>query len=267
MVQPWARETKKTAKTVKVMLKYTFNVDYLPSGGLYLGIEQPGTFDITLNGQAVDSDADCGWWTDRSLRKLAIDPAVLRVGSNCFTMVCDYSERHPGFEILYLLGEFGTAVRKTEVAVTKKPAQLKIGDWGPQGLVFYSGSVNYLCKIQPKLGKGERVFVDVPGFEGAAVRVLVDGQEAGIIAWEPKNVDITDFVGDKRVTLAIEVLGHRRNSHGPLHLNENRPSGIGPAAFRKGEKSFLGAWKWTEGYKLVAMGLTKKPKLVVRKEK
>jgi hypothetical protein len=58
--------------------------------------------------------------------------------------------------------------------------------------------------------------------------------------------------------LTVEVLGHRRNSHGPLHLNY-RPRWFGPAEFhpRAGQE--------IAGYDLVPCGLMRAPRLVVRK--
>jgi len=106
------------------------------------------------------------------------------------------------------------------------PKSLKIGDWCGQGLAFYSGSVTYRQRIAVPPETGERVFVGVPDYHGAAVRVLVDGRPAGVTAWAPNEVEITDLVADARgaeVELGIEVIGHRRNSHGPLHHAQKQP--------------------------------------------
>ncbi|MCJ7583161.1 MAG: hypothetical protein MUO30_00095, partial [Anaerolineales bacterium] len=74
----------------------------------------------------------------------------------------------------------------------------------------------------------------------------------------PNEVDITDFIQPAGSMLTIEVLGHRRNSHGPAHLAE-QPRGIWPGSWRA--KDDL----WFDGYKLVPCGLTSKPALVTRK--
>ncbi|MCJ7544739.1 MAG: hypothetical protein MUP47_09300 [Phycisphaerae bacterium] len=259
MVQPWAQPKLKEPRRAKVELSYVFDVQALPTGALYLAVERPETFTVTVNGHRVNRDVECGWWVDRSLRKLPIDPAALRLGRNELTLVCDYSELHPGLEIVYLLGEFGTRVRGTHLALTAAPRRLALGDWVKQGLAFYSGSVGYTRTIQPRLSAGRRLFVHVPSYEGVAVRVLVDGQPAGTIAWEPNELDITDFVRGKRsAVLTVEVLGHRRNSHGPLHLNY-RPRWFGPAEFHPRPDQEIA------GYDLVACGLMRAPRLVVRK--
>ena len=91
------------------------------------------------------------------------------------------------------------------------------------------------------------------------MRVLVDGQAAGVIAWPPNEVDITDHVKGASAELRIEVVAHRRNSHGPLHLADAHPEWVGSGQFATRGKL------WSEGYRLVACGLTARPMLVTRK--
>ncbi|MBE3068885.1 MAG: hypothetical protein IMZ66_01475 [Planctomycetes bacterium] len=255
MVQPWARPAVVNPRRTEVSLAYDFDVQALPSGALFLAVEEPARYDVAVNGLPVNTDVETGWWVDRSLRKLPIDPSLLRLGANEITLVCDYDEEHPGLEIVYLLGTFGTKVAGTRVVVTAAPAGLKIGNWVPQGLAFYSGSVTYTRPVTAKLRKGERLVVAVPRYEGAGVRVLVDGRPAGVIAWEPNEVDITDRVGGGKAVLGIEVLGHRRNSHGPFHLKDRHPRWTGPGSYGVEQ----------EGYDLVPCGLMAPPQLVVRR--
>jgi hypothetical protein len=59
--------------------------------------------------------------------------------------------------------------------------------------------------------------------------------------------------------LRIEVISHRRNSHGPLHLNERWPAWHGPGSFVTTGK------QWIDGYQLVPCGLLAPPRLIVRR--
>ncbi|NLX59419.1 MAG: hypothetical protein GXY74_10075 [Phycisphaerae bacterium] len=261
MVQPWMREKPADPKRVAVTLRYAIHAAALPTGPLHLAIEQPQTFSISLNGRTVSTDVECGWWVDRSLRTLALDPATLRLGENCLELVCDYSELHPGLEIVYLLGSFGVKVAGADATLVAPPASLRIGDWVKQGLPFYSGSVCYTRTVRAKLRAGERLIVQTPEFRGTAVRVLVNGDEAGIVPWPPYELDVTDAVraaGGEAVQLGIEVLGHRRNSHGPHHLNQKWTWWTGPG-------QYLDRKNWFDGYQVVPCGLMAPPKLVVRR--
>lgn len=259
MVQPWAREPQERGKRVPVLLRYDIDVRTLPSGELMLALEEPQRFSVTLNGTRLDTDTECGWWCDRSLRTLRVDAALLRLGTNELVMECEYDETHPGLEIVYLLGSFGVRVKGTKISMTVAPASLTTGDWVHQGLPFYAGSVGYTARVRSRLRKGERLVVQVPEYRGVAVRVLVDGREAGVIGWEPNEVDVTDYLTGTHATLCIEIIGHRRNSHGPLHQKTRHPVWTGPGNFvtRNGD--------WTDGYQLVPCGLLSPPVLVTRR--
>ncbi|MCK4602417.1 MAG: hypothetical protein KAU28_08110, partial [Phycisphaerae bacterium] len=258
MVQPWARKKAKGPKGVSITLSYKFQVRHVPAGELFLALEQPKRYRAFINGSPVDTSADCDWWTDKSLRRLPINPSLLRRGENEVTLVCEYDENHPGLEIVYLLGTFGVKVRGAEVAVTRLPDTLRLGDWARQGLAFYSGSVTYVRNVRTKLRRGQRLFVLVPDYRGAAVRVFVNGNSAGVVGWEPNEIDITDFAKDSEIELGIEVVGHRRNSHGPLHLRERSPKWTGAVEFvTTGEQ-------WTDSYRLVPCGLMQPPRLIVK---
>lgn len=253
MVQPWARRKSGRPKRTRVLLAYAFECRAVPSGDLFLALEEPQTFRVRLNGSEVTLTAECGWWVDRSLRKLPLDPAALKLGANELVLECDYSEAHTGLEIVYLLGSFGTAVEDASVVMTALPAALRIGDWVPQGLAFYSGSVAYRQTLDMVPSPGEHVFVCVPEYRGVAVRVLVDGHPAGVIGWEPNEVEITSYLTGHPVELAIEVIGHRRNSHGPFHISEKWPAWTGPGEFKRRDET------WFEGYQLVPCGLMAEP--------
>ena len=241
-------------------LAYSFEVDAIPSGQMFIALEKPESFQIAVNGVGLDMDSECGWWCDLALRKIPFDPALLRLGKNQVVLTCDYAEDHPGLEIVYVLGNFGTEAKGRDVLVTGTPSSLKVGDWVSQGLAFYSGSVSYCRKVRAKLRDGERLFVQVPEYRGAAVRVLVNGKSAGVIAWEPNEVEVTDLVGDGPMDLRIEVIGHRRNSHGPLHHKEKWPTWTGPSEFNPP------ANQWSDDYNLVPCGLMAQPRLVVKRE-
>jgi hypothetical protein len=259
MVQPWARKKSVNPKTIAVKLRYNFEVEAIPSGSLQLALEQVQRFVVEVNGNRIDTATESGWWVDRSLRTLRIDPALLRTGANEIVLTCDYDENYPGLEIAYLLGDFGVKVNASATTITCRGSKLELGDWVGQGLPFYSGSVGYVTTIDGKHTAGERLFVRIPGYQGVAVRVLVDGKAAGTVGWDPHEVDITDLVGDNPATFCVEVLGHRRNSHGPLHLPNKRPSWTGPGQFKTSGD------EWTDGYSLVSCGLMAQPELVVRK--
>jgi len=81
--------------------------------------------------------------------------------------------------------------------------------------------------------RSERVFLQFGKWAGSCLRLLVNGRVAGVLGWPPYELDITDCLeGDTALAeIAVEVFGHRRNSHGPLHLAEANPVWTGPEEF------------------------------------
>ncbi len=259
MAQPWTRVPGVSNKRIPVELVYEFEVESLPKGQLFLALEQPARYRIAVNGNQLNAAADSGWWVDPSLRKIPMDPAMLRRGANRIELSCQYDESHSGLEAVHLLGSFGVRVKGNSFTLVDMPSNLRIGDWVQQNLPFYSGSAAYLCVIKPVLKRNERLFLEVPAYEGVAVRVLVNGSPAGVIAWEPNELDITDHLRKGQNDLQVEVLGHRRNSHGPLHHANSHPEWTGPGEFVTSGNNWQDAWQ------LVPCGLMKAPHLSVRR--
>ena len=161
--------------------------------------------------------------------------------------------------MIYLLGNFGVNVQGANASIVALPDTLSLGDWSRQGLAFYSGSVAYRRTIRRTLRPKERLVVRVPSYRGVAVRVFMNGRSAGVIGWEPNEVDVTEYIQAGRNELAIQVLGHRRNSHGPLHITY-RPPWTGPGQFlTTGEQ-------WSDEYQLVPCGLYSPPQLITQLE-
>lgn len=256
MAQPWARAALTNPRSIPVELRFEFDVETPPSGPVSLGIERPEAFEILLNGALVDTDADRGWWTDESLRLLPLDPGQIRAGRNELRLRLDYTEDFSGLEYLYLLGEFGVRVEGEAAAMTETPRELHLGDWCAQGLPFYGGNVTYVRRLRLSAAPGERVFVRLPDYRGVAARVRCDGEVAGLAAWAPYEVEITQWAhSGQEIELGIEILGHRRNSQGPLHFAERWPRWTGPYQLQPLGNDRIAA------YQLVPCGLMAPPHL------
>ncbi len=261
MVQPWARPRVADPRRACVELRHEFTVRNLPVGELFLAMECPETCQVRVNGVPLCRDAENGWWCDRSLRKIPIPVDVLRLGKNQVELTFPaYDETHSGLEMAYLLGDFGVRLgARGRRTLIRRVDALRLGDWVGQGLPFYAGSVAYRTRIRPDVADGQRLVVAVREYRGVAVRVSVDGVSAGLVAWDPHEVDITGLVAGKRAALLqVEVVGHRRNSHGPFHFHEKWPDWTGPWQF------IATGDAWTDEHQLVPCGLMAPPRLVLR---
>jgi len=254
MVQPWAMKKNEKGPSTLVTLRYVFNIEKIPSGDVAIGIEKPELYSIYINGNQLSSDMVSGWWVDKSLKTIKFSPSILKTGENELILETTYNQQHPGFEIVYILGDFGV---NEKLHIVEKVEKLKIGDWTAQGLLFYSGNVSYVHQIQANVDEKQKLFIRIPDYRAVAVRILVDGKQAGIIAWQPNELDITEFVKDGQPhLLSIELLGHRRNSHGPLHFYQKWPAWTGPYQFIAEGQEFC------DDYQIVPCGLMKEPEIV-----
>jgi len=258
MVQPWARRKEAAGPSAHLELRWDFRVERVPRGPIYLAMEEPRRFAVRLNGVPVPQESECGWWVDPAIRKLPLDVALLKVGANELVVEGRF-DQEADLEAAFILGEFSVRVQGRDCAITGPLGPVGFGDWTRQGLPFYGGSVVWETEAECRLGKGERLFLEVPSFAGACVRVLVDGLEAGIIGWQPHEVDITELVqGKRRVKLGVEVVSHRRNCFGPLHWKGPMPAWIGPGTF------ISSGQEWQDEYNLVECGCLSAPRLSYR---
>ncbi len=260
MVQPWVRKEEE-GPAGRVELRYRLAVTEPPSGPLFLALESPEYFRIALNGNSVSMDAECGWWTDRSIRTIPLDAAALVAGQNELLLTATV-DADCNLETCFLLGDFCVEVEAAEAHLTGGAPQVGPGDWTLQGLPFYAGSVVFRAALDEQPAEDEHVFVQVPEFGGACVRVLVNGERAGVVGWPPYEVEVTPLVrGADAAELAVEVVAHRRNAFGPLHHTESHPRWTGPGQFvSTGDQ-------WQEAYNLVPAGLLGSPRVAVRRKK
>ncbi len=227
MVQPWRRPKFNFPKEY-LELKYTFEVAELPSGTVFLALEQPELYHCYINNVEVKLESAGEYWTDESNHKIALPEGILQNGINTVLLTTEYDYDLTGLEAIFLLGDFGVESVGNMMRLTAKAERLKIGDWCQQGLACYGGNVTYQYSYLKKQNFREHLCVRFPKFQGTAVRVLVNGQEAGIAAWPPYEVDMTAKLQDGENTLSFEVLGSRRNSHGPFFSEEAYPIWTGP---------------------------------------
>lgn len=259
MEQPWSIPKSDPPRRARVELSYSFGVDALPAAAVSLAIERPEKAQAWINGTELDCSSANGWWVDPCIRRIPVPAGALRKGANEARLSIDYDDRFSGLEIAYLLGHFGVRASGGVASITHLPARLVLGDWTRQGLPFYSGNVAYRARIAGPKRKGARTILALGEFRGAAARVVVDGAPAGVAAWPPYEIDITDLLAPGGSEVAIEVLSHRRNAFGPLHYPDPWPYGTGPGTFTTFDSK-----EWSDAHVLVPCGLIEAPTILLK---
>lgn len=214
----------------RLSLRMSFEVEYADVGEVYLAIEQPEHFAITLNGQQVESKLQ-GWFLDKAFQKIALPK--LQTGINTLELTCSYKNSME-LENCYLLGDFGVTVERK---ITAEPKHLQIGDWTQQGLFHYCGSITY-CYDFIWEGKS-RVELRLGEYRAICISVHI-GNVTYEIPWDMgETVDITEafIMGANRVQ--IEVMGSPRNMLGPFHYKETYPKNTNDAVFSPDEEHYV----------------------------
>jgi len=226
----WALE-KHPSDGAALDLEFTFDVDTVPSGPVYLLLEGASQFTIRLNGRQVPSEV-VGWYIDRAFHKVAIPR--LHKGENVLVLSCAYTN-YMEIEDCFLLGDFGVTLDRTIIA---EPARLHFGDWTSQGYPHYAGSMVYHGSLEYDPTKGP-VSVDLGRYEAIHVAVRVNGEIVGHVPWRSANgLDITENLRPGHNDIGIEVVSSPRNMLGPLHLAPGRQPWTDWRSFRRTDETY-----------------------------
>lgn len=249
-VQPYMIE--KVPPVHKIRLKYTIYSDIEYEGAL-LATETPELADITFNGETVDK-TEQGYFTDRSIKTLSLPK--IKVGINTLEITLPLGER-TATEWCYILGNFGVKIEGTKKTIVSRTEKLGFGSVTTAGMPFYSGNVDYILPFEvTEHCKGS---VKVNGYRGAAVRVTLDGERSGIIAYEPYNFDLGELSPGTH-TLKLTLYGTRHNSFAALHDANYGDNWYGEGKWRtQGEA-------WCYEYKIRDMGIMTSPVITFFKD-
>ncbi len=257
-------------------LRYTFEASEIPPGEVFLAVEAPERFAISINGQAVSCHASANpsndWWVDISFRKVPLT-GRLQKGVNEIVLRGVFekgtgSKHDTELESVYLVGWFGVRLEAGQFdggssgqvfyrypprfTVAGLASTVAAQDLVNEGLPFFAGrvrlaqTVNIPLKNPAEKPAIARLALDNPRL--AVARVLVNGQDCGLTAWPPYEVDVSAALqpGDNRIEL--ELVNTLRNLCGPHHVKGGEGEAVGPHSFRLTPQ-------WTDDYVFVPFGL------------
>lgn len=254
---------------------------------LFLVLECPDRFVVTVNGRAVDM-VDCGWYRDTSFRKVDIR-GLLSAGENEIRLVSRFSQPAEVYENLrraavfeaeknkltygseieaiYLVGDFGVRTPGQFTSLPRQamrysgpfelgrpPTAVPMGDLTPHGLPFFNGRVRLRKRVTLTGADVQgRCFLFAERM-AAVVGVTVNGKHVGDVYWRPYQADLRGILRDGENVIEIELTSGLRNLLGPHHLEEGEGYAVGPRSFFK-EPNIWGACPWNDGYCFVEFGI------------
>jgi len=224
-------------------------------------VERPELFQVSINGQKIGPVKD-RWWLDRAFGVFEIGNFV-KPGNNQVRLKASPFTIHSELEPVYVLGDFGLEAQAKGFKVVPA-SELKLGGaWNTQGLPLYSGAVAYKKTYYLRMNdlRKNRFLVELGRWLGAVAEVKVNGKSAGVIAFEPARLDVTDFLTLGSNDVSVMVYGTLKNTLGPFH-NNPRLGMAWPGSFQQGAK---GGYPPGSAYSVVGYGLFDDFQLTARK--
>lgn len=236
---PWGETVQFRSEYVKkgraprhedVEVRYHIDVRSLPDDGspVKLVIEKPLLWRVSVNGRNVDPEPD-KWWFDRLCGVFDI-AGLLQVGDNTVSLETEVMDVFAEIEPVYVLGNFVLEPSGRGWSIAAGRDALIRGSWKDQGYPFYSWGVSYSRDFNVPTAGDRRFEVRLGQWKGTVAEVSVNGEYAGLIAYQPFALDVTGLVKDGENTVEVRIVGSMRNLQGPHH--NNPPAGIG------------GPWEW-----------------------
>ncbi|MDR2537084.1 MAG: hypothetical protein LBC46_02150 [Treponema sp.] len=244
VAQPWVESDTSTPRRLR--LRYTFDSE-LEINGAELALENAAVTQVSLN--AVAAGPVNGWYVDHGINKVKLP--LIRKGLNTLELSLPYG-RKIDVEASYLLGDFGVRVAGIRCTLTTPVRELAFGDITRQGLAFYGGNISYHLTAE---SRGGELTISASAYRGHVLRVKVDGEDRGVIAFSPYRLTVTGLK-DGLHRLELLYFGCRINTFGQLHTNVRDP----------GYWWGVDSWRaegdaWTYEYRFWKQGVLKSPEI------
>ena len=164
---------------------------------------------IILNGETVPVSEN-GFFVDHSIKTMELP--MLRQGKNELLIRVPIGKR-VSIENFFLLGDFDVQVRGCEKRLTAPGKEIGFGSIIHQGMPFYGGNLTYKTKVN--LPEGD-LTIRTNYYRGSLVRVRFDGEDKGVIAFDPFALEIGKVTAGEH-EVEFTLFGNRANTFGALH--------------------------------------------------
>lgn len=208
---------------------------------------------VILNGEEVPVSEN-GFFVDHSIKTMELP--TLRSGKNELLIRVPIGKR-TSIENFFLTGEFDVQVRGCEKKITAPSKKIGFGSITHQGMPFYGGNVMYKTTVD--LPEGD-LTIRINEYRGALIRVRFDGEDKGIIAFDPFELNIGGVSAGEH-DVEITLFGNRANTFGALHVSGDKlayEGWYGPNMW------YLRKDQWTYDYHFYETGIMSSPVFEIR---
>ncbi len=182
-------------------------------------VERPEMWKVLINGREVLPLANT-YWIDKKFPQYAVGE-FLKTGDNTLMIKAPRMNILAEVTPVYLLGDFlvKPATRGWEITGGDF---FMLGSWRELGLPFYSQKVAYSQNYKVNKADGKLFLLKLPQWKGTVAEVLVNGQQAGLVAWQPYQLDVTSLLKDGDNEITVKVVGNLKNTFGYFYKPANK---------------------------------------------
>ena len=211
----------------KAIYHFTIAGDF-DRNDMKVAVERPYLYKVTLNGQEIKPEQG-KWFLDRDVSVFTIGD-IAKKGVNDLILELSPMKILAEIEPVYILGSFSVQPVSKGFSINPPVKSFALGSWKNQGWPFYQGSVSY--KKTFDIINPERDYrICLKNWNGTVVAVSVNNQQAGIIGFEPYQLDVSKYINQGVNTIEVKIVGSNKNLLGPFH-NKPAPGLVSPWHFR-----------------------------------
>ncbi len=191
-------------------------------------IERPWLWKVMINGNEVSAE-DGKWWLDKDFGVYQCG-SFIRNGENTITVSSKPMSIYAEIEPVYILGNFSLKSAARGWVITPPQSGYTTGSWKEQGMPFYSDRISYTKEFEVA-GEYNNYQLKLGKWNGTIAEVNVNGKAAGVIAYPPYTLDISDYMRRGMNIIEVKIVGSNKNLLGPFH-SKARPGLAAPAYWR-----------------------------------
>jgi hypothetical protein len=181
-------------------------------------VERPELWTVSINDSVIQK-LDGEYWIDQDFPVYNIGP-MLKHGRNTLAIRAERMSIFAEIMPVYILGEFKVRPLRTGFEITQGGLN-ELGSWLDAGYPFFPDKVSYTQTFQVE--KGDDSFkVRLAGWNGTLAEISVNRRVAGIIAWPPEELDVTELLTDGSNEISVRIIGSLKNTFGYFYEDNNK---------------------------------------------
>ncbi|WP_372935478.1 hypothetical protein, partial [Mariniphaga sediminis] len=179
-------------------------------------VERPELWSVHINGTAVEKEAG-EYWIDKDFPVFRVGDH-LKPGKNTLSLKANRMSVFAELMPVYILGNFKVQPREAGFEIINGTLNI-LGSWKDSGYIFYSDKVSYSQKFNIEKGTGD-FKVKLNNWQGTVAEVLVNNKKAGIIAWAPDELNVTELLKEGENEISVRIVGSLKNTFGEFYRKD-----------------------------------------------